>query len=114
MKIIIWAILIIMAFVFLYSCGNSSEPHPRFDGIFITENGTSFELRADSTTLIKFSDSVTYKGTWTVRADAEETEFVNIEFGGYKEYFYLKDGKLYRSEREMRHSAFGTKVKYQD
>ena len=32
----------------------------------------------------------------------------------FQEYYYLKDEKLYRSEREMRHDALGTKVKYQE
>lgn len=113
MRILILAIFII-AFGFLYSCGNSSEARQEYAGTFITEDGAKFELRADSTTLIIFADSVTYEGTWrAVKAD-DNLEYANIEFGGYQEYFYLKDGNLYRSEREMRHNTFGTKVEYQD
>ena len=78
--------MLTIAFGFLYSCTNtnSTESTHSFAGTFITENGVRFELRADSTTLITFSD------------------------------YYLKDEKLYRSEREMRHDALGTKVKYQE
>lgn len=119
MKKLILATLMI-AFVFLYSCNNSgnsnssSEPHP-FAGAFTTPEGFQFELRADSTTYITFSDSVTYEGTWKIRKDDKDSsEFANIEFAGIQEFYYLKDGKLYRSEREMRHDAFGTKVTYQN
>ena len=99
--------MLTIAFGFLYSCTNtnSTESTHSFAGTFITENGVRFELRADSTTLITFSDSVKYE---------DHLEYANIEFGGYQEYYYLKDEKLYRSEREMRHDALGTKVKYQE
>ena len=55
-----------------------------------------------------------YEGTWKSCKAEDHLEYANIEFGGYQEYYYLKDEKLYRSEREMRHDALGTKVKYQE
>ena len=56
-----------------------------------------------------------FRVPFQVLATAEDhLEYANIEFGGYQEYYYLKDEKLYRSEREMRHDALGTKVKYQE
>lgn len=113
MRRMILAILII-ASGFLCSCGNSPVAPHSFAGTFFTEDGARFELRPDSTTLITFSDSVTYEGTWKSRISDDNLEYANIEFGGYQEYFYLKDGKLYRSEREMRHNTFGTDVKYQN
>lgn len=113
MKQTILAMLMI-ALSFLYSCSNSAEStHSSYAGTFFTEDGVKFELRADSTTFITFSDSVTYEGTWKPCKAEDNLEYANIEFGGYQEYYYLKDGKLYRSEREMRHDALGTKVNYQ-
>lgn len=108
--------MLMIAVGFLYSCSNgnnsSSESHS-YTGTFITEDGVRFELRADSTTYITFSDSVTYEGTWKACKAEDNLEYANIEFAGYQEYYYLKDEKLYRSEREMRHDALGTKVIYQ-
>lgn len=106
--------MLTIASVFFYSCTNTTgrESVTSFAGTFMTENGVRFELRTDSTTLITFSDSVKYEGTWNPCMAEDHLEYANIEFGGYREYYYLKDGKLYRSEREMRHDAFGTKVKY--
>ena len=108
--------MLTIAFGFLYSCTNtnSTESTHSFAGTFITENGVRFELRADSTTLITFSDSVKYEGTWKSCKAEDHLEYANIEIAGYQEYYYLKDEKLYRSEREMRHDALGTKVKYQE
>ena len=108
--------MLTIAFGFLYSCTNtnSTESTHSFAGTFITENGVRFELRADSTTLITFSDSVKYEGTWKSCKAEDHLEYANIEFGGYQEYYYLKDEKLYRSESEMRNDALGTKVKYQE
>ena len=100
--------------LYLYILLISTESTHSFAGTFITENGVRFELRADSTTLITFSDSVKYEGTWKSCKAEDHLEYANIEFGGYQEYYYLKDEKLYRSEREMRHDALGTKVKYQE
>ncbi|MDL2212878.1 hypothetical protein LJC21_01210 [Bacteroides sp. OttesenSCG-928-E20] len=115
MKKIILAAAIV-AFVFLYSCNNNNSSfgsHP-FAGTFVTADGFIFELRADSTTHITFSDSVTYSGTWKSRKAEDGLEYANIEFGGIQEFFYLWKEKLYRSEREMRHNVFGTTVTYRE
>lgn len=84
--------MLTIAFGFYYSCTNtnSTESTHSFAGTFITENGVRFELRADSTTLITFSDSVKYEGTWKSCKAEDHLEYANIEFGGYQEYYYLK------------------------
>lgn len=106
-------ILWMMVFVFLYACSGAGGANHPYEGTFITENGVKFELRSDSTTLITFSNSITYEGVWS-SYKGENEEYANIEFGGYPQYYYLKDGKVYRSKREMRHDAFGEKITYQD
>lgn len=102
------------SFCFLYACGSKAKSIHSFVGVFTTENGVKFELRADSTTLITFSDSVMYEGTWKFCKTEDHWEYANIEFGGYQEYYYLNNGKLYYSEREMRHDVLGTKVKFRE
>ena len=118
MKTSIYTILMIVCFSALFSCGNANSSnsadkfHP-FAGTFMTDNGVRFELRDDSTTFIRFSDSVTYESTWKICRSADNLEYANIEFAGNQSFYYLKDEKLYRSEREMRHDAMGVGVKYQ-
>lgn len=113
MRTFIYSLIIAAVSIGVFAaCSGNDKSHP-FDGTFFTEEGVRFELKADSTTLIQFNDSVTYEGTWQVCRSSDNLEYANIEFAGYPTYYYLKDGKLYRSEREMRNDALGTKVKYQ-
>ena len=42
----------------------------------------------------------------------EYQELKNMEFAGYPAYYFLKDGKLYRSEREMRNDVLGRRINY--
>ncbi len=118
MKRSIWFVLMIGCLSALYSCGNmgsgnsSNEKSHPFVGTFITETGIQFELREDSTSLIIFSDSLTYESTWEPCKSTDNWEYANIEFAGNQKYYYLRNGKLYRSEREMRHDAMGVKVRY--
>ena len=99
-----------LAVVLLASCGENKQNHP-YEGTF-TASGIMFVLNPDSTTRIIFNDSVSYEGRWTPTRADDGLEFANIEFGGYQKYYYLKDGKLYRSEREMRHDVMGVEVRY--
>lgn len=96
----------------LVSCAGGESSKHDFAGTFITPNGIRFELRADSTALITLSDTMTYESSWKTGKDRNGETYANIEFTGNLEYYYLKDGKLYRSVREMNHDALGEKVKY--
>ena len=71
-----------------------------------------FELREDSTTCIQFADSLQYEGKWTFHSFGDTLEYANIEFAGFPAYYYLKDGKLYRSKREMISGKLGEKINY--
>lgn len=112
MKTFVYPLIILASISMLVACGGEGKPHP-FDGTFFTEEGVRFELRADSTTLIQFSDSLTYEGTWQSCKSADNLEYATIEFAGYPAYYFLKDGKLYRSEREMRNDVLGRRINYQ-
>ncbi len=96
----------------LTSCSKKEQNHP-YEGTF-TASGITFVLNPDSTTRIIFNDSVSYEGKWMPAKAEDGIEYANIEFGGYQKYYYLKKGKLYRSEREMRHDVMGVKVKYEE
>lgn len=97
------------------SCGkgNISYSHD-YKGTFITKDSVKFELYDDSSTCITFPNQLTYKSVWKVVKDRDGMEWVNIEFGGNQNHYYLKDGFLYRSERNMRHEFWGAKIMYLD
>ena len=111
MKRFIYSSMLLMGICVLVACTGKSSSHP-FGGTFFTEEGVRFELKADSTTLIQFNDSLTYEGTWQVSKSADNLEYATIEFAGYPAYYFLKDGKLYRSEREMRNDVLGRRINY--
>jgi hypothetical protein len=113
MKRIIYSQVWIFVICLLSACsGSTKHDFQSYVGTFKDGQGVLYELHADSTTLITFSDSITYEGTWAMNTSEDgEWQYVNIEFGGYQRYYYVKDGKIYRSERELRHDAFGSEFK---
>ena len=117
MKRFIYSSMLLMGICVLVACTGKSSSHP-FGGTFFTEEGVRFELKADSTTLIQFNDSLTYEGTWQVSGlpDRHEPtiELVVADIGAQMAwtYYFLKDGKLYRSEREMRNDVLGRRINY--
>lgn len=102
---------ILLGILLLTGCDNNEKEHD-FVGIFTTANGIKFELRPDSTSIITFKDSMIYESSWKISKDRNNETYANIEFAGYQNYYYLKNGKLYRSIREMNHDALGEEVKY--
>ena len=102
---------ILLGILLLTGCDNNEKEHD-FVGIFTTANGIKFELRPDSTSIIIFKDSMIYESSWKISKDRNNETYANIEFAGYQNYYYLKNGKLYRSIREMNHDALGEEVKY--
>lgn len=114
MKKLIYLSLIVLGV--LYACTSKQQnDFQSYVGTFEDENGVRYELRADSTTLLTFSDSITYEGTWKMSESKNgQLKFANIEFGGYQRYFYVMNGKIYHSEREMRHDVYGSKLRKVD
>lgn len=117
MKRLFGIIVLFSAIICFSSCGGNyktskAASHP-YNGTFTIKEGITFTLNEDSTTYIDFGDGVDYKGMWEiVHEDGEE--WANIEFSGNKQYYYLKNGKLYRSHMEMDFDKLGSEVTYQD
>ena len=80
----------------------------------ITETGIQFNLRSDYTTLIQYDDSSSYEGTWRAYNQGDTLKYATIEFAGYFNYYYLRNGKLYRNEHNMIRQALGEEIEYQD
>ncbi|MCS2440556.1 hypothetical protein NXX09_04575 [Bacteroides uniformis] len=57
MKKILFILTVSVSLICFSSCKKSAATHP-FPGKFVTETGIQFDLRADSTTLIQYDDSV--------------------------------------------------------
>lgn len=81
-------------------------------GTFYTETGIKFELKPDSTYIVLFNDSLDYEGNWSIQHTKNNEKYVNIEFVGYPQYYYLKNNKLYYNERDMKNDRLGTIIHY--
>ena len=99
MKKILFILTVSVSLICISSCKKSAATHP-FPGKFVTETGIQFDLRADSTTLIQYDDSSSYEGTWKVYNQGDTLKYATIEFAGYFNYYYLRNGKLYRNEHK--------------
>jgi hypothetical protein len=113
MKKILFVLIVLASLTCLFSCKKSVSTHP-FQGSFVTETGIKFSLRTDSTTLIQYDDSSSYEGTWSVHKQGDTLVYATIEFAGYYNYYYLRNGKLYRNERSMMRQTLGEELEYQD
>ena len=113
MKKILFILTVSVSLICISSCKKSAATHP-FPGKFVTETGIQFDLRADSTTLIQYDDSSSYEGTWKVYNQGDTLKYATIEFAGYFNYYYLRNGKLYRNEHNMIRQALGEAIEYQD
>ena len=114
MKRLLKALLVICTLV-LFSCGGGSSSSPKhpYAGTFTTQDRIKFELKNDSTALISFPNGKTYDSTWKIVKN-DDQEWVNIEFLGNQEYFYLQENNIYHSRRDMDHKHLPNKVTYQD
>lgn len=113
MKRILFVLTVLISLAYLSSCKKSVSTHP-FQGRFITETGIKFDLRADSTSMIQYNDSNSYEGTWSSYNQGDTLIYATIEFAGYYNYYYLRNGKLYRNERNMIRQTLGEELQYQD
>ena len=94
MKKILFILTVSVSLICFSSCKKSAATHP-FPGKFVTETGIQFDLRAD------YNQGDTLK-------------YATIEFAGYFNYYYLRNGKLYRNEHNMIRQALGEEIEYQD
>ena len=111
MKRFIYSSMLLMGICVLVACTGKSSSHP-FGGTFFTEEGVRFELKAAPPPPPPPQDLLFFVGTWQVCKSADNLEYATIEFAGYPAYYFLKDGKLYRSEREMRNDVLGRRINY--
>lgn len=46
--------------------------------------------------------------------EGDTLKYATIEFAGYFNYYYLRNGKLYRNEHNMIRQVLGEEIEYQD
>ena len=116
--------LFIFSLVFmLASCGgsgksNASAGHPQashsFVGSFTDEFGNRFTLNEDYTATITLAgiDSL-IQSSWFDGVD-HTLPFITIEFNGDRAHWYMRDGQLYMSEKDMINGRAPIKITYEN
>ncbi len=110
----IFLVTLLIVLIHLFGCNHVNNINNEYIGTFITESGVKFELRPDSTATIYFDDTLKYDVIWRPQIAKDSLKYANIEFAGYTTYYYLRNGKLYRSSMQMRNDYCGEKVTYKD
>lgn len=98
----------------LAACGGNSGRTHRFAGTFTDEFGDRFVLNDDYTGTIQFdkndhADSI----TWSDGSD-HSRPYATIKYNGDPNYYYLRDGALYRHKDNMESGRCAIKISYAD
>lgn len=110
MKRLIYSCFIVCVLAILSSCSGGSNDNTNWPGIYVNKYGTAFQLNADSTAVITFDEDTTYESTWSEVQTEDTGNYVLIEFAGDKDYYFLKNKKIYRSKNEMMNDRNGVSV----
>lgn len=113
MKKILFILTVSVSLICFSSCKKSAATHP-FPGKFITETGIQFNLQIRLHHLEFNMMSSSYEGTWRAYNQGDTLKYATIEFAGYFNYYYLRNGKLYRNEHNMIRQVLGEEIEYQD
>ena len=87
----------------LSSCtgGGSGSGGSGYVGKYEDEFGNKFELRADYTATIQFAGQETANETHWSDGPDHNSPFATIEYNGNPNYYFMRDGVLYRHHEDM-------------
>lgn len=100
----------------LQACGGSSKQsdNHKFAGTFEDQFGDVFTLNEDMTTTIQFKGAAQeFKGKW-FDGQNHERPYATIEYNGDPNYYYLRDGYMYRYKQDMEEGRCKISIKYKD
>ncbi|MBP3738293.1 MAG: hypothetical protein J6I72_04505 [Muribaculaceae bacterium] len=97
----------------LSSCSGSSagSSDKKFIGKYEDEFGNKFELREDYTATIQFAGQETVNETHWFDGPAHNSPFATIEYNGDVNYYFMRDGFLYRHRDDMEQGKAAIKIK---
>lgn len=97
----------------LCACG-SKHDDSKFAGTFTDEFNNKFELRSDYTGTIQMAGNQNKENiTWSDGED-HKRPFATIKYNGDPNYYYLRDGFLYRHQEDMDHGRMAIKITYDE
>lgn len=114
-KNIVLSVLLLTA-VLLVGCGPKypkGSKHGGYVGKFTDEFGNKFELREDHTALIQFDGMESPVETRWTEGHGKDSLCVSIEYNMDPNYYFLKDGVLYRHRKDMEQGHPAISIEYE-
>lgn len=91
----------VVCLMFLMACGGSSDKRESYAGRFTDEFGNRFELRDDGTGTMQFVEQDIVNDIVWFDGSKSGCPYSTIEWNGNVNYYYLRDGVMYRHREDM-------------
>jgi len=96
------------------ACGGSKHDSNKFAGSFTDEFNNKFVLNEDYTGTIQFAGNDKVEQiTWSDGTD-HKRPYATIKWNGDPSYYFLRDGALYRYEKDMDEGRAAIKITYNE
>lgn len=116
MKKVLTVLFITTTLLFLQSCGggNKHGENHKFAGTFTDEFGDVFTLNDNMTCTIQFKGiNKVFNETW-FDGENHERPYATITYNGDPQYYYMRDGYMYRYRQDMDEGRCKIKITYKD
>lgn len=99
----------------LCACGSDTTKQDKaFAGSYVDEFGNKFVLSEDHTATIEFVGTDKVIDTNWHDGPAHNSPFATIEYNGNPNYYYMRDGVLYRHKEDMDNGRSAITIKRQN
>lgn len=115
MKKVFSVLLLSLTFVLIHSCGGTKhENDHKFVGTFTNEYEDVFTLNEDMTASILFKGAKEEVKTTWYDGDDHKRPYATIEYNGDPQYYFLRDGALYRHKEDMEEGRCKITITYKE
>lgn len=104
--------LAVIAIAAIMACGGNEE-RKSYAGKFTDEFGNRFELRDDGTGTLQFAGQDNVSDIAWYDGNKSGLPYSTIEYNGDVNYYYLRDGVMYRHKEEMDNGRCAIAITYE-
>ncbi len=97
--------------ILLSACGGKSDHE--FAGTFTDEFNNKFVLNKDYTGTIQFAGNSKVENIKWFDGEDHKRPYATIEYNEDPTYYFLRDGALYRAQKDMDEGRCAIKIKYE-
>lgn len=104
--------LSVVAIAVIMACGGN-EGRKSYAGAFTDEFGNRFELRDDGTGTVQFAGQDNVTDIAWYDGNKSDKPYSTIEYNGDVNYYYLRDGAMYRHKEDMDNGRCAIAITYE-